>query len=887
MLALLAAGLSLSLSACACTWSALPRQAQRNARHPHSKRLLAPPLVCHPLCKPIHAQLCVAPGSGLSGLACGGAGACRRAREGDDSLISVLVHAYRLAVRVRARRCRAVARRQTMCWRVCVVGLFYLLWFLVRSRMSYKMQSNDDRASFTTKCSTRTPLMAPISVVAVVGAGPSGLAAAHHLADEHAVHLIDARGAVGGVWAARDEDRHYASACGHGGCREPGRHATQPCHQAHFEHAGQAYDWLVTNTPTALFPYPGFPLMDADWAIPMGCGSEGAPSSQRSLSSPYVPAWVAIAYYKRFAKEKRLHAGTPASSSGRLAGFHLLTRVESIARRAHSEHGWRLRLSCPQWRTSEALDVDRIVLAVGAHGKPSIPSWAEPLLKSGLAIHSHQLGDQAVVNKLAQARHIVVVGGGKSALDVVAWAGSDGIRSRSENKGGKADTSAHSKYGPKSRLAQRQQQPIVTILRRPGHQAPGWPLPSGKIPAWASRLSLLGGGGSFLSPWPMALPGEQNVRYGVPLSIQLFRHIYWTTLAWNTRRSYPALLAGRSSGWQALMGGAARMFPAPNGLEHADYTVIDAHVLSCDAEHVPDVRATIYLEHPDARTDQINVDESAVIVLCTGYAGPEAMLSLFEDPHVGHALGLPRQRDTIFQSCAKSSPVRGSSASDVDRRCDAAKCDKCWSDLVSEATTEAQKREPALRTLHDMGAPADSSATSSPDMRLHRLMVPFGSCPPGATRDFALIGAPQTLSAAIVADVQARWLARFFAEPPAQTTYAAETGVSGQGTKTNFWSQERRDVVHCNDETHEDTNRKERSPMLHLPHTPEDAAKAAAALVGASKARYGATDSRHGTTMSLELAFYADLLCADMHHSGRLPSQRSPWHAASSQDWEA
>lgn len=98
----------------------------------------------------------------------------------------------------------------------------------------------------------------PRQSLAVVSAGPSGLAAAHRLADTHDVWLFDTRSVIGGVWASSNN-----------------------LHQ-------QAYPWLETNTPTALFPFPGFPIEDKDWEEKDG-----------HKKKPYVSGRAAQRYYTR------------------------------------------------------------------------------------------------------------------------------------------------------------------------------------------------------------------------------------------------------------------------------------------------------------------------------------------------------------------------------------------------------------------------------------------------------------------------------------------------------------------------------------------------------------------------------------------------------------
>jgi hypothetical protein len=108
-----------------------------------------------------------------------------------------------------------------------------------------------------------------------------------------------------------------------------------------------------------------------------------------------------------------------------------------------------------------------------------------------------------------------------------------------------------------------------------------------------------------------------------------------------------------------------------------------------------------------------------------------------------------------------------------------------------------------------------------------------------AERDFAIVGIPQTLSAAIVADVQARWVAHYFA-----------------------------------------------GDDMRLPGNRDATFREAAHLVAASLSRYGIKDGRQGTAMPLELTWYADLLIKDikaLSHEER--KSRHPLRALSSDDF--
>lgn len=534
--------------------------------------------------------------------------------------------------------------------------------------------------------------------VAIVGAGPSGLAAAHHLAESHHVSLYDSRACVGGVWALQPEQ-------------------------------GQAYDWLETNTPRQLFAYPGFPLTNDD--------AEGGKSNRPSA---YITAQTARRYYARFAKEMRLN---DSEGGGRLAKLELSTRVVKLRRCSQGQSGsdasggGRNILEDCRWclETEQGAvhHYHRVVLALGAFSTPSMPTVLSELRRTGVRVlHSSQLAQASSCELLERAHRVIVVGSGKSALDVVAKAG--------------------------------QSKELLLI----GGAMDVWPLPSGTWPAWTSRLPLV----SRLSPWS----GSPRQSYS-----ETMMRFFWGQMAKSSFVLQNSESKGVGDdgerGWEQIMRSSARIFPSPRELKNTTCRVVHARC-GAFAELERGKFALLGTRSCEQEEEIITeVDQQKdVIVACTGYSRADVAMRELLGPHLADELGLGGQGD------------------------------REWTLALNEALEEARRCVPVLSHLHHVSPMQET-------IRLYRHMVPLDH----SKRDFAVLGLPQTLSAAIVAEVQARWLEAYF---------------QGRMPQRN---SSRRDIV-----------------------------KSTASMVAASLARYGTADARMGTNMSLELAWYADVICKDV-----------------------
>src|SRR2546425_4101017 len=113
------------------------------------------------------------------------------------------------------------------------------------------------------------------------------------------------------------------------------------------------------------------------------------------------------------APEMRAYLQSYAGRFGLVARIRFGTEVVKVA-----QHGpiWKVTVRSPQ--LEETLDFEFVVVCNGVFCEPSIPCVEGMDGFAGRVVHSTRLTDP----ELVRDKRVVVVGGGKSALDCAAWA---------------------------------------------------------------------------------------------------------------------------------------------------------------------------------------------------------------------------------------------------------------------------------------------------------------------------------------------------------------------------------------------------------------------------------------------------------------------------------
>ena len=125
------------------------------------------------------------------------------------------------------------------------------------------------------------------------------------------------------------------------------------------------------------------------------------------------------------AAEMRAYLRSYAERFGILACIQLGTEVVQVDRAlapGPTERGWKVTVRSRGTRQLETLDFDFAVVCNGVFCEPRIPSIEGIDRFAGRALHSSQLTDL----ELVRGKRVIVVGGGKSALDCAAWAAREG-----------------------------------------------------------------------------------------------------------------------------------------------------------------------------------------------------------------------------------------------------------------------------------------------------------------------------------------------------------------------------------------------------------------------------------------------------------------------------
>ncbi|MBU3031047.1 flavin-containing monooxygenase [Paracoccus marinaquae] len=132
--------------------------------------------------------------------------------------------------------------------------------------------------------------------------------------------------------------------------------------------------------------------------------------------------------YPEWPKGPQVHAylHSYAARHGLHRLFRLNTNVTSLDRRPDGLPGWRLSLQAGDHIWTE--DVDFVAIATGQFSDKNIltfPGQSEFTAAGGQVMHSAEYTDPAI----AQGRHVLVLGGSKSATDLVVNAARNGAKS--------------------------------------------------------------------------------------------------------------------------------------------------------------------------------------------------------------------------------------------------------------------------------------------------------------------------------------------------------------------------------------------------------------------------------------------------------------------------
>lgn len=150
----------------------------------------------------------------------------------------------------------------------------------------------------------------------------------------------------------------------------------------------QIYDGLTTNSPLSTFEYP-------DWRFPEHMRGDGV----------HVPAQDVNAYLQSYAE---------AFNLGRLIRFRTeVERVEWDSQRFL----WVVRGASPAGKFEKAFS--HLVICTGMYHTPEVPFATQQTSKyQGKILHSSELGAKDVQNFISTRKKVLIVGGGKSALDL-------------------------------------------------------------------------------------------------------------------------------------------------------------------------------------------------------------------------------------------------------------------------------------------------------------------------------------------------------------------------------------------------------------------------------------------------------------------------------------
>jgi dimethylaniline monooxygenase (N-oxide forming) len=199
------------------------------------------------------------------------------------------------------------------------------------------------------------------SRVIVIGAGWTGLAAAKtylQLFPSVSLTIIDSDSSVGGVWSA-----------------------------------SRIYPGLIADSVAAIFDYSDFPM---DEELGISKWADLPAEKVHEYLEKYVDRW------------------------GLRGGLRLRT---TVLRAVHEGKGWRLEFETRTGGGKEAkretMVCDKLIIATGTSSTPSLPDGIEWSKFDGTIIHSKDVGLKHQLLTSAIVKRVTVVGGNKSAVDVV------------------------------------------------------------------------------------------------------------------------------------------------------------------------------------------------------------------------------------------------------------------------------------------------------------------------------------------------------------------------------------------------------------------------------------------------------------------------------------
>merc|ERR1719382_1302342 len=143
----------------------------------------------------------------------------------------------------------------------------------------------------------------------------------------------------------------------------------------------QNYADFGLQVPKELYEFPSFPFPAKYGSFPKG------PEVQE--------------YLRSFASEKGIYAMT-----------RLRTAVLAMVPKPDGERGWRVRYQ-KQGEDAREEDFDFMIVATGMYGTPLVPRVPGMEHFRGITMHAEKFHDKA----MAAGQRVIVVGGGKSAID--------------------------------------------------------------------------------------------------------------------------------------------------------------------------------------------------------------------------------------------------------------------------------------------------------------------------------------------------------------------------------------------------------------------------------------------------------------------------------------
>ena len=205
----------------------------------------------------------------------------------------------------------------------------------------------------------------PPSKVIIIGAGWSGLAVAKiylQLFPSASLTVVDADTTVGGVWSS-----------------------------------SRIYPGLIADSCAAIFDYSDFPM---DEVLGIGRWADLPAEGVHEYLEKYVD---------KFDLRRRLRLGTRVVRAAKVDGDNGAWDVE-VERVATGENGQPVR---------EVLRCDKLIVATGTASTPNMPRGIDWKAFEGLIMHSKDVGTKHELLTAGNVERVTVVGGNKSAVDVV------------------------------------------------------------------------------------------------------------------------------------------------------------------------------------------------------------------------------------------------------------------------------------------------------------------------------------------------------------------------------------------------------------------------------------------------------------------------------------